>query len=236
MPGETGHSPGVDMRRDFHRQLDVLRADVGTMCELTGVAARHATAALLDVDAEAAGRVIAEANHLKFLNTAVERRAVSILARQAPVAGDLRATVTAIQIAADADRMGALTAHVARVCLRRDPDPVVPDELRECFRQMGDIAVDLAERSRAAALAGDCAQARRVRDDDGTMDDLHRHLFTVVTSPRWSHGPVVAIDIVLLGRFYGRFADHAGEIARRVVFQTTGSYESVPTGQFVTPA
>jgi phosphate transport system protein len=216
------------MRKDFHRQLEVLRADVASMCELTGVAARRATAALLDVDAEAAGQVIDEADHLKLLNTAVERRAVSILARQAPVAGDLRATVTAIQIAADADRMGALTAHVARVCLRRAPGPVVPEELRECFRRMGEIAVDLAERSRAAALAGDCAQAHGVRDDDVTMDDLHRRLFRVVTSSRWSHGPVVAIDIVLLGRFYGRFADHAGEIARRVVFQTTGSYSSGP--------
>ncbi|MDT5327725.1 MAG: phosphate transport system protein [Mycobacterium sp.] len=224
------------MRRDFHRQLELLRADVGTMCELTGRAAGRATTALLDVDAEAAGQVLVEADHLKLLNTAVERRAVSILARQAPVAGDLRATVTAIQIAADAERMGALAAHVARVCLRRDPEPVVPGELRECFRQMGEIAVVLAERSRAAALAGDCAQAHRVRDDDQAMEDLHRYLFRVVSSPRWSHGPGVAIDIVLLGRFYGRFADHAGEIARRVIFQTTGSYESVPTGQFVTPA
>ena len=125
------------MRRDFHRQLELLRADVGTMCELTGRAAGRATTALLDVDAEAAGQVLVEADHRKLLNTAVERRAVSILARQAPVAGDLRATVTAIQIAADAERMGALTAHVARVCLRRDPEPVVPGELRECFRQMG---------------------------------------------------------------------------------------------------
>jgi phosphate transport system protein len=216
------------MRRDFHRQLEALRQDVGTMCELAGVAARRATAALLDVDADAAGQVLAEADHLKFLNTAVERRAVSILARQAPVAGDLRATVTAIQIAADADRMGALASHVARVCLRRDPDPAVPDELRECFRQMGEIAVDLAERSRVAALAGDSGESHRVRDDDATMDDLHRHLFSAVSSPRWSHGPGVAIDIVLLGRFYGRFADHAGEIARRVIFQTTGSYSSVP--------
>jgi phosphate transport system protein len=221
------------MRTAFHRQLDGLRADLGTMCELAGAAAGRATTALLDVDAEAAGQVLGDVERLRLLNISVERRAVSILARQAPVAGDLRATITAIQIAADADRMGGLAAHVARLCLRRHPEPVVPDELRDCFRQMGDMAVGLAERSREAAVVGDCAQARRVRDEDRAMEDLHRHLYSVVMAPEWTHGPAVAIDIVLLGRFYGRFADHAGEIARRVIFQTTGSYVAdlpAPTG------
>jgi phosphate transport system protein len=104
------------------------------------------------------------------------------------------------------------------------------------FPADGEIAVVLAERSRAAALAGDCAQAHRVRDGDATMEDLHRQLFRVVSSPRWSHGSVVAIDIVLLGRFYGRFAAHAGGIARRVIFQTTGSYESSRQGNSSHPA
>jgi phosphate transport system protein len=214
------------MRREFHRQLEFLRADLGDMCELSGVAARRATTALLEVDAESAGQVLTEVERLRLLNNAVERRAVSILARQAPVAGDLRATVTAIQIAADADRMGGLAAHTAQLCLRRHPQPVVPDELRDSFARMGEIAIALAERCRAAVLAADCAQAHRVRDDDRAMDALHWSLFTTVMSPQWPYGPSVAIDIVLLGRFYGRFADHAAEIARRVIFQTTGSYAS----------
>jgi phosphate transport system protein len=212
------------MRKDFHHQLEVLRADLGTMCGLAGVAARRATSALLDVDAEAAGQALAEAEQLNLMRSDVERRAVSILALEAPVAGDLRATVTAIQIASAADRMGGLAAHVARLCLRRHPEPVVPEELRACFAQMGEIAVDLAERSRAAALDGDGAQADSVQSADVAMEDLHRNLFRIVSSPEWPHGPAVAIDIVLLGRFYGRFADQAGEIARRVIFQTTGSY------------
>jgi phosphate transport system protein len=214
------------MRKDFHHQLEVLRADLGSMCELAGVAARRATAALLDVDAEAAGQALTEAEQLDVMRLDVERRAVSILALEAPVAGDLRATVTAIQIASAADRMGGLAAHVARLCIRRHPDPVVPEDLRDCFARMGEIAVDLAERSRVAALEGDCAQARGIHHDDEAMEELHRNLFTLVASPQWPHGPAVAIDIVLLGRFYGRFADQAGEIARRVTFQTTGTYES----------
>ena len=196
------------------------------MCGLAGVAARRATTALLDVDAEAAGHAVEEAERLNVMRLDVERRAVSILALEAPVAGDLRATVTAIQIASAADRMGGLAADAARLCLRRHPEPVVPEELRGCFAQMGEIAVDLAGRIRVAVLEGDHAQGHSVHPDDGAMEELRRHLFSVVASPRWTHGPAVAIDVVLLGRFYGRFADQAGDIARRVTFQTTGTYEA----------
>ncbi|HEY6574239.1 MAG TPA: PhoU domain-containing protein, partial [Mycobacterium sp.] len=165
------------MRKDFHHQLEVLRADLGTMCGLAGVAARRATVALLDVDAEAAGQALTEAQQLNVVRADVERRAVSILALEAPVAGDLRATVTALQIASAADRMGGLAAHVARLCMRRHPEPVVPEELRDCFAHMGEIAVDLAERIRVAVLEGDYAHAQGVQHDDGVMEELHRNLF-----------------------------------------------------------
>jgi phosphate transport system protein len=55
------------------------------------------------------------------------------------------------------------------------------------------------------------------------MDDLHKHLFTVLMDREWKHGVTAAVDVTLLSRFYERFADHAVEIARRVIFQATGT-------------
>ena len=55
------------------------------------------------------------------------------------------------------------------------------------------------------------------------MDDLHRHLFTVLMDNQWKHGVPAAVDVALLSRFYERFADHAVEIGRRVVFEVTGT-------------
>jgi phosphate transport system protein len=54
------------------------------------------------------------------------------------------------------------------------------------------------------------------------MDDLHRHLFTVLMDRQWKHGVAAAVDVTLLSRFYERFADHAVKIARPVIFQATG--------------
>jgi phosphate transport system protein len=212
------------MRTSFHRQLDGLRTELGRMCELTESAARHATCALLELDAEAAGHAHAEAEQLHAAGNALERNAISILARQAPVAGELRTVLAAIRIAADAGRMGGLAAHIAQTSVRCHPAAAVPDELCPTFAQMGELAIELAEQCRVAVLTSDCAQARRIGEGGAAMEDLHRSVFTKVTSSEWVHESTVAMDAVLLGRFYGRFADHAGEIARRVSFQATGNH------------
>jgi phosphate transport system protein len=56
------------------------------------------------------------------------------------------------------------------------------------------------------------------------MNSLNRELFRAVTGSAWSHGVEAAVDVILLGRFYERFADHAVEIARRVIFRTDGAH------------
>lgn len=210
------------MRTDFRQQLESLQDDLGAMCALAGDAVGNATRGLLDVDDDAAHEVARDIGRLRFLHNTVERRTLAILAKQAPVAGDLRRVVTAIHVAADADRMGGLASHVAKVCLRRHPHSAIPPELVGRFAEMGATAVTLAECCRDILTTGDCSQAHRVRSEDRGMETMHRTLFGEVMSPGWAHGAVVASDVVLLGRFYGRFADHADEIARRMVFQASG--------------
>jgi hypothetical protein len=60
--------------------------------------------------------------------------------------------------------------------------------------------------------------------EDDAMDDLHRHPSTVLMDRQWDHGLAAAVDLTLLNRFYERFADHAVDVARRVIFQTTGKH------------
>jgi phosphate transport system protein len=73
-----------------------------------------------------------------------------------------------------------------------------------------------------ALLSRDPEKAARLQEQDDTMDGLHRHLFTVLMAREWKHGVMAAVDVTLLSRFYERFADHAVEVARRVIFQATG--------------
>lgn len=211
------------MRIEFRQQLDALNTDLARMCELAGEAMQRATLGLLTVDLEAAERVLTDLEILARMRRDVDQAALSVLARQAPVASDLRAVVAAVHITSDADRMGGLAAHVARIVRRRHPASAIPNVVVGQFSEMGGLAVDLAEDAAAVIADGDPVRASRIRDDDEAMNDMHRRLFAAVMSPEWSHGVPAAVDVVLLGRFYERFADHAVAIAARVLFRSTGN-------------
>jgi phosphate transport system protein len=88
---------------------------------------------------------------------------------------------------------------------------------------MGRIAVNIGYNAKDVVLSGDPDKAAKLADDDDAMDELHRHLFTVVMDHLWPHPVATAVDATLLSRYYERFADHAVEIGRRVIFQATGT-------------
>jgi phosphate transport system protein len=219
------------MRTAYHEQLAALSDQLGGMCGLAGVAMERATQALLQADLTLAEQVISDHEQITTLSASAEEAAFVMLALQAPVAGDLRAIVSAIQIVADIDRMGALALHVAKIARRRHPQHVLPEEVNGYFAEMGRVAVELGQSAQEALLTLNPEKAAQIREEDDAMDDLHRHLFTVLMDREWKHGVTAAVDVTLLSRFYERFADHAVEIARRVIFQATGSFpdeEEIP--------
>ena len=219
------------MRTQYHEQLHSLTIQLGDICELAGTAMERATQALLQADLTLAEQVITDHEQIATLSAQAEDAAFVLLALQAPVAGDLRSVVGSIQMVADVDRMGALALHVAKIARRRHPQHVLPEEVNGYFAEMGRVAVELGHSAREVLLTQDPEKAARIQDEDDAMDDLHRHLFSVLMDREWKHGVTPAVDVTLLSRFYERFADHAVEIARRVIFQVTGSYpdeESIP--------
>ena len=211
------------MRTAYHDQLAALSTRLGDMCGLSGRAMERATQSLLQADLLLAEQVISDHDQITRMSAQAEEEAFMILALQAPVAGDLRSIIAAIQIVADIDRMGALALHVAKIARRRHPQHALPEEVNGYFAEMGRLAVELGNSAQEVLLSRDPEKAARIREDDDAMDDLHRHLFTVLMDRDWKHGVAAAVDVTLLGRFYERFADHAVEVARRVIFQVTGS-------------
>ena len=212
------------MRTVYHEQLAALATQLGEMCGLAGVAMQRATQALLQADLVLAEQVITDHEQIMAMSTRVEEDAFALLALQQPVASELRAIFSSIQIAADVDRMGALAVHVAKIARRRHPQHALPEEVTGCFSEMGRVAVELGNSAQQVLMSRDPEKAARLREEDDAMDNLHRQLFTVLMDhDEWKHGVPAAVDVALLGRFYERFADHAVEVGRRVVFQVTGA-------------
>jgi len=210
------------MRDVYQEQLDQLAGGLADMCDQVADAMAKATRSLLETDLQLAEEVISDDVRVDDVRASAEEQAFALLALQAPVATDLRIVVSAIHGAGDVERMGDLALHVAQTARRRHPQPVLPAEVAPYFAEMGRVGVALATKAGEVIRTRDLTRAAELESDDDAMDDLHRHMFTVLMDRNWSHGVGPAVDITLLARFYERYADHAVAVARRIVYVVTG--------------
>ena len=214
------------MRDAFHEELDAIQATLVTMGEMVAVAMERSSAALLNADVKLAEQVISEDEKLDTIQHDLEARAINLMARQQPVAQDLRILVTSLRMSADLERMGDLCHHIAKLARMRYPAVAVPPELVSTIENMGKTAKKIIEKSTHVVKSQDLQAAIELETDDDEMDTLHRALFVALLDDSWTHGIETAIDMTLLGRYYERCADHAVSIARRVYFLVKGEYAS----------
>jgi phosphate transport system protein len=214
------------MRNAFHDELDGIGTTLLQIAGLVKVAMNDATLALLTVDLSIAEKVIAADNVIDDIQHELDARTINLMARQQPVASDLRILVTSLRMSADLERMGDLAHHVAKQARMRYPNSAVPAELVPTITAMGLVADKLIDKLSSVMEHRDTVRALEIETDDDEMDKLHRDLIGVLLSKEWSHGVESAIDMTLLGRYYERFADHAVSIARRVYFNVTGEYST----------
>jgi phosphate transport system protein len=210
------------MREAYHVELEQLAENLAGMSLQVADAMERATRALLEVDLGLAEQVISDDAKVDDARAECEEQAYALLALQAPVATDLRTVLAAIHAAESLERMGDLALHVAKAARRRHPDPVLPEAVRGDFAKMGEVAVKLARQAEQVIKSKDVEAARTIESDDDEVDEIHKHLFTVIMDRNWDHGVAAAVDVTLLGRFYERFADHAVSVARRMIFVVTG--------------
>jgi phosphate transport system protein len=210
------------MREEFQADLNEVSRLLVTMAEAVRAAMRKATTALLKADLKAAETVIERDLEVDVLYRQVETKVADTIARQAPVASDLRMVITALHISADLERMGDLAEHVAKTAQRRHPSPAVPAELRPVFKRMAEVGDRMAEEITSLLGKPDAELAAKLETDDDEMDELERDLFKVLLDDDWPYGAETAIDGALLGRFYERYADHAVNVGEQLVYLITG--------------
>ena len=214
------------MRNAFHDELDGIGTTLLQMAGLAKVAMNDATSALLTVDLGMAEKVIAADNVIDDIQHELDARTINLIARQQPVATDLRTLVTSLRMSADLERMGDLAHHVAKQARMRYPNSAVPAELVPTITAMGLVADKLIDKLSSVMEHRDTVRALEIETDDDEMDKLHRDLIGILLADDWQHGIETAIDMTLLGRYYERFADHAVSISRRVYFLVTGEYST----------
>ncbi len=216
------------MRTTYHDELDAVLSRLVEMADLVGVAVKDASAALLDADLGAAEAVITDDAQLDEMHEELEYKCLSLLALQAPVAGELRTIVSAIRVVFELARMGDLAAHVAKIARLRYPGKALPDEYVASFTEMAEISAQMIDVARGSLADRDTKRAETLATIDARMDVLRQEQFQQLLAAESQISVANAVDVALLGRYYERFADHAVAVGRRVIYIITGE---VPEGE-----
>ncbi len=211
------------MRVTYHEELNGVVSDLVTMSGMVRQAVAEATRALLQADLAMAEKCISEDEQIDYMADDLETRCFTLLARQAPVAGELRIVVAAMRMVSDLARMGDLAAHIAKIARLRFPEKAVPEKLVGNFSRMAAIAEEMVTSAGRTLSERNVMDAEKLADSDEEMDELRRHHFRVMLTEDWPYSVEAAVDVALLGRYYERIADHAVLMARRVVYIVTGT-------------
>lgn len=212
------------MREVFRSELQEVQERLIEMAESVTSIMEKASLAFLVSDITKADEAIAlsESNEEKAL--ALDELVIKILAKQSPVARDLRVLVSALRISASLERMGALAGHIAAIARYRFPASPVPDSLRKTFEEMGALDAQLARKIAGVLRNTDVDQARAIQAEDARVDELHRNVFDVVLSDTWKENAMFTVDVTLASRYFERFADHVVDISAKVSYLTTGEW------------
>ena len=212
------------MREVFQQELREVQGRLVEVATLVADSMARATTAFNDSDISLAEQVIAGDAVVDDAARALDELAIDILARQQPVARDLRIVVSALRISASLERMGDMTGHIAQLARYRFPDKVVPKTLRPTFRELGRIDTEIARRLVALLETQDVSIAEQIRDLDDEVDALHLSVFDKVLGETWKGAAVDTVDATLASRYHERFADHAVSIAKKVQYLSTGEW------------
>ena len=212
------------IRSVFQDELDGVSQTLVDLTTMVAESINKATQAILSADLSLEEEVIKTDDMIDNVQHELDARIIDIIARQQPVASDLRALITALRMSADLERMGDMAHHVAKTGRRRHPAPAVPAELVATIKQMGLVAQQIATKTGVVIATRDTEMALQVERDDDEMDTLHRDLISALVDSDWKHGVESAIDLTLIGRYFERYADHAVSVSRRVYFLVTGTF------------
>lgn len=218
------------MREVFQAELREVQDRLVEIATLVSVSMENATRAFNESNVSLAETVIAEDERIDVAALELDELAIQILARQQPVARDLRIVVSALRISASLERMGDMAEHIAQLARYRFPDKVVPKSLRSTFAQLGELDVAIAKKLVELLKTEDNSLAEEIRNDDDKIDALHLSVFDKVLGETWKGAAVDTVDATLASRYHERFADHAVSIAKKVQYLATGDWVTPSAG------
>jgi len=213
------------MRDAFHRELEAIDQAVVRLGALVERSTQMVTTALVESNRELAQRVRAGDDEVDALFLDIEKRALVLLAQQAPVAGDLRLIVAILRVVADLERAGDLAFNIAELVEAEDFQEPAIKPVRALVSELGQEAGRLLGHALDAWATKDDRLAAQIEAEDDRLDELHTQLLEGLVELKGEEALGPAIRLALIGRYFERIGDHAVNIGQRVRYFVTGDEE-----------
>jgi phosphate transport system protein len=213
------------MRDAFHKELDALDQEIVRMGAVVERSTQDATRALVECDRTLAQAVREGDEEIDSLFLDIEKRSLTLLAQQAPVAGDLRLIVAILRVVNDLERVGDLSYNIAKLVQLEGFCEPGPKAIHSLVSDLGDAAAQLIGKAIDSWATKDEALAADLARQDDRIDELHAQLIhqLLELNDQASVGP--AIRLAMVGRYFERIGDHAVNMGERVRYYVTGDEE-----------
>ncbi|MDC7235447.1 MAG: phosphate signaling complex protein PhoU [Spirochaetales bacterium] len=215
------------IRQHYEDDLAELSREIMKMGLRVEEAINKAIDSLKAKDAELAQQVIDEDDIIDQMEKDLCDKCALIIAREQPVAGDLRHLISAIKIITDIERIADHAAHVAKRTIAMQGEDFIKPLVD--IPRMAELGCGMLSRAITAYVEKDAEAAIKVAAEDDTLDELHkqivRELLTyMIEKPQNIEG---GIALMYISRFLERVGDHVRNICEWVVFAETGEHENL---------
>lgn len=212
-----------EQRKSFHQELAEIRDQIVELGALVREFIPRGTEVLLTGDMGGALALIDADDEIDALTLRIEEQCYNVLARQQPMASDMRSIVTAVWLTGELERSGDLMVNVAKAA-RRIYGATLDPRLRGLIERMSEEASRLISLSLDAYVERDASLGAALADIDDALDTIHGDYIEAIFDAHSADdlGLQPAVQLALVGRYYERIGDHAVNIGQRVQYMVTG--------------
>ncbi|WP_197051384.1 phosphate signaling complex protein PhoU [Caloranaerobacter azorensis] len=210
------------MRKHFDLQLKELHDSLLKMGTMIEEAIDMAVQSLIEQDVEKAKRVIENDDNIDILEMQIEEKCLDLIALQQPIARDLRRISTILKIITDLERIGDHAVNIAEVAIKIGKEKFIKPLID--IPKMADIVKKMVKNSLNSYIEEDLKLAREVAQMDEIVDNIYRDIYIELLELLTKNEKNIpqTINLLLIGRYLERVADHTTNICERIIYMING--------------
>jgi phosphate transport system protein len=218
----TNQIPLARRVRPFEEDLQLLNTALQEMGSLVAHSIHRSVLSLVEKNEDYAHQVLRDESRIDQMEIQIDDLAPSVIARESPVAGDMRFVVTAIKINTDLERMGDLAVNVVERSLSLMRQPDIAGSIN--FTEIANLVESMVLGSLEAFVQRDAQKARTILESDDEVDKLRNAIGQQMIALMQSDASYIqrALDNMFIARSLERIADHATNVAEDVIFMVQG--------------